>query len=172
MTNESIRLLRVVHNTVVDGPGVRTSLYAGGCDHRCSGCHNQESWRSDRGELYAIEELLGELRKNPYLNLTFTGGDPLLQVEPFTELARRVKEESSKTIWCYTGYRFEEVVASESLSKILPYLDVLVDGRFEESLKSPALPFRGSSNQRLIDVQSSLRTNRVVEFAYNPFPEF
>jgi anaerobic ribonucleoside-triphosphate reductase activating protein len=85
--------------------------------------------------------------------VTFSGGDPLYQVEAFTELARRIKEETGKTIWCYTGFTYEEVLADERLSQILPYLDVLVEGPFIMELRTTELPFRGSSNQRIIQLK-------------------
>ena len=98
----------------------------------------------------SVEALLDIVKEDEFANVTFSGGDPLYQVEAFTELARRVKEETNKTIWCYTGYTYEKVLADERLSMILPYIDVLVEGPFIESLRTTELPFRGSSNQRII----------------------
>lgn len=97
-----------------------------------------------------MEELLEIIKSDEFSNVTFSGGDPLYQVEAFTELARRIKEETGKTIWCYTGFRYEEILADSRLSQILPYLDVLVDGPFIQSLRDTELLFRGSSNQRII----------------------
>ena len=100
----------------------------------------------------SVQELLDIIKDDEFANVTFSGGDPLYQVEAFTELARRIKEETGKTIWCYTGFRYEEILEDERLSMILPYLDVLVDGPFVEELRDPDLPFRGSSNQRIIQL--------------------
>ena len=100
----------------------------------------------------SVQELLDIVKDDEFANVTFSGGDPLYQVEAFTELARRIKEETGKTIWCYTGFKYEEIVEDERLNKILPYLDVLVDGPFIEELRNPDLPFRGSSNQRIIEL--------------------
>ena len=101
----------------------------------------------------SVQELLDIIKDDEFANVTFSGGDPLYQVEAFTELARRIKEETGKTIWCYTGFTYEEVMADERLSQILPYLDVLVEGPFIMELRTTELPFRGSSNQRIIQLK-------------------
>ena len=100
-----------------------------------------------------VEQLLDIIKEDEFADVTFTGGDPLYQVEAFTELARRIKEETSKTIWCYTGFTYEEILADPHLSQILPYLDTIVDGPFKAELRDPDLPFRGSSNQRIIQLR-------------------
>ena len=97
-----------------------------------------------------VQQLLDIVKDDEFANVTFSGGDPFYQVEAFTELARRIKEETGKTIWCYTGFRYEEILADDRLSQMLPYLDVLVDGPFVAELRDTDLPFRGSSNQRII----------------------
>lgn len=135
---------------MADGPGLRTSIYCAGCDHHCPGCHNPQSWDRNGGHEATVDELLEIIKADEFSNVTFTGGDPLYQVEAFTELAKRIKEETSKTIWCYTGFTYEEILANERLSAILPYIDVLVDGPFILKLRDPELLFRGSSNQRII----------------------
>ena len=96
----------------------------------------------------------------------------MYQAESFTELARRIREELHRTIWCFTGFLYEDVVADPVMSKMLPYLEVLVDGPFIEAQKSLDLLFRGSRNQRLVDVQKSLKEGRVIEFEYSPYPVF
>ena len=135
---------------MADGPGLRTSIYCAGCDHHCPGCHNPQSWDKNGGHEATVDELLEIIKADEFSNVTFTGGDPLYQVEAFTELAKRIKKETSKTIWCYTGFTYEEILADERLSAILPYIDVLVDGPFILELRDPELLFRGSSNQRII----------------------
>ena len=97
-----------------------------------------------------VEELLQVIKADEFADVTFSGGDPLYQVEAFTELARRIKEETDKNIWCYTGFTYEEIQADERLSQILPFIDTLVDGPFVAELRDPELHFRGSSNQRII----------------------
>ena len=147
-----IRVLDIAYETMADGPGLRTSIYCAGCAHRCPGCHNPQSWDFKAGQEMSVQELLDIIKDDEFANVTFSGGDPLYQVEAFTELARRIKEATGKTIWCYTGFRYEEILEDERLSMILPYLDVLVDGPFVEELRDPDLPFRGSSNQRIIQL--------------------
>lgn len=163
-------LMDIVEDTVVDGPGFRTAVYAAGCRHRCPGCHNPQSWNKANGRKMEVQELASCLTADPFSNITFSGGDPLEQAEAFTELAAAIKKHSSKTIWCYTGYRFEEVYRSPRLSQILPYLDVLVDGPYLQQFRDTGLLFRGSSNQRLIDVRASLRGGKAVEYEYSPYP--
>lgn len=97
-----------------------------------------------------VEELLAIIKDDEFADVTFSGGDPLYQVEAFAELARRIKQETTKNIWCYTGFTYEEVLADERLSMILPYIDTLVEGPFVQELRDPDLHFRGSSNQRII----------------------
>lgn len=151
-----ISILNIVHDTTVDGPGFRIAIYGAGCKHQCPGCHNPQSWDMNNGTEYSIDKLLNIIKQDEFSNVTFSGGDPFMQVEGFTELAYRIKSETNKNIWCYTGFLFENVLRSDKLSRILPYIDVLVDGRYIAALRDEDLQFRGSSNQRIIDVQKSL----------------
>jgi anaerobic ribonucleoside-triphosphate reductase activating protein len=104
-----------------------------------------------------VQQLLDIIKEDEFADVTFTGGDPLYQVEAFTELARLIKEQTGKNIWCYTGFTYEEIQADERLSQILPYLDAIVDGPFKAELRDPDLPFRGSSNQRIIHLTETDR---------------
>lgn len=171
MSSQSIQLMRIVVDTTVDGPGWRTSVYCAGCRHACPACHNPETWSFKAGELTSVDDILAELAKTEG-NITFSGGDPMYQASAFTELARRIREELHRTIWCFTGFLYEEVLADPEMSKLLPYLEVLVDGPFIEAQKSMDLLFRGSRNQRLVDVQKSQKEGRVVEYEYSPYPVF
>ncbi|WP_353120921.1 anaerobic ribonucleoside-triphosphate reductase activating protein [Dysgonomonas capnocytophagoides] len=157
-----LSILNIVHDTSVDGPGFRTAIYAAGCTHQCPGCHNPQSWDKDNGSLFSVDELFDKIEEDEFANVTFTGGDPLMQVEGFTKLAIRIKQESQKTIWCYTGYSYEQILRSQRLSQILPFIDVLVDGRYISSLRNEDLQFRGSSNQRIIDINKSLINGNVI----------
>lgn len=151
----SIRILDIKYGTAVDGVGLRTSLYCAGCNNRCAGCHNPQSWDENGGEATPVEELY-RLIVEADMNVTFTGGDPMLHPEGFIELATLIKKNTSKTIWCYTGYRFEDLLQHSVRRKLVELCDVIVDGRYIEAERDLSLRFRGSRNQRIIDVQNSL----------------
>lgn len=153
----TLRVLDIVEETMVDGVGLRTAVYFSGCSHFCRGCHNPESWNLHNGKEMTIDELLDIIKADEFANVTFSGGDPLYQCEGVAELAKRIKEETDKTIWCYTGYTYEEVLANDYLKQILPYIDVLVDGPYVEELRNTDLPFRGSENQRIVVVDKYLK---------------
>ena len=158
----TISILEIVEDTTVDGPGFRTSVYSSGCPHHCPGCHNPQSWNIDNGHPVEVNEILKVILDDPFADVTFTGGDPMFQPQGFTELAKAIKQHSTKNIWCYTGYRFEELLNNPAQKTLLEHVDVLVDGRFIEALKDEELLFRGSSNQRIIDVQASLEKGETV----------
>lgn len=162
MNNKPLRVVRIVEGTSVDGPGLRTSIYFAGCAHRCPGCHNEHTWDFMSGKDMSIGEILETIRYNGF-NVTFSGGDPLYQAEAILPLAIAIKE-MGYTIWCYTGFTFEELLGNpvEGALRLLPSIDVLVDGLFERDRKDTELIFRGSANQRIIDVPESLRTGHTV----------
>ena len=146
---------------MVDGPGFRTSIYCAGCRHQCPGCHNPQSWPFDQGREMSVAELMRIIEADPFANVTFSGGDPMYQAAGFAELAREIHRRTNKDIWCYTGFTFESLIHQDQ-RELLEELDVLVDGPFIEALRDPDLLFRGSSNQRIIDVQASLYTGQTV----------
>lgn len=150
-----LRVIDISEGTSVDGPGLRTSIYFAGCTHKCTGCHNPQSWDPKSGRDVTIDELLKVIDYNDF-NVTFSGGDPLFQAEEVTELARRIKNELHKNIWCYTGYLWENIVDDPRFRPLLETIDVLVDSPFILSQRDIELRFRGSSNQRIIDVRQSL----------------
>lgn len=136
----------------------------------CPGCHNPESWDIRNGRLMSTAEILSRVLADEFADVTFTGGDPMLQAEGFAELARAIKAASRKDIWCYTGYRFEELLKRPEPAALLRHVDVLVDGRFVAALADKRLLFRGSSNQRLVDVPRSLAEKRTVLYRCEAFP--
>ena len=147
---DRIRVLKIVEQTMADGPGFRTAIYCAGCLHHCKGCHNPQSWAMDGGEWMEIDDIMKVIKADSMSNVTFSGGDPFYQVEGLTALAKRIKEETSKTIWCWTGFTIEEIRADERLAQLLPWIDVLVDGPFILEQRDTQLLFRGSPNQRII----------------------
>ena len=154
-STNSIRVLDIKYGTSVDGIGLRTSIYCAGCQNHCPGCHNPQSWDENGGEPIKIDELFKHI-VDADMNVTFTGGDPMLHPEGFIELAQMIKNHTNKNIWCYTGYNFEDLLQHPIRRKLVELCDVIVDGRFVESERDLSLHFRGSRNQRVIDVQKSL----------------
>lgn len=150
----TLRVLDILFETMMDGPGLRTSIYFAGCKHHCKGCHNPQSWDMNGGYSMPINHILTLIKEDEFANVTFSGGDPFYQVDAVTELAKRIKAETDKTIWCYTGFTIEEIQENPNLNKLLPYIDVLVDGPYVEALRNTDLPFRGSENQRIIYINN------------------
>lgn len=161
-----IRVLDIIEDTMVDGTGLRTSIYCAGCAHHCPGCHNPQSWDFGGGRMMSTDEIMDVIKADPFADVTFSGGDPMYQADGFAELAEAIKRDTNKTIWCYTGFTFEELLADVTKHKLLNMIDVLVDGPFIQSLRNPDLPFRGSSNQRIIDVQKSMKELRAISFLF------
>lgn len=143
-----LNVLRIVPGTSVDGPGLRTSIYFAGCSHCCLGCHNPESWDFNGGTPMTIDEIMNEVIREGF-NVTFSGGDPIYQLKPLTELAKRITREGL-TIWLYTGFHYEELISMNGFEELKSHIEAIVDGPFIESLRDTQLRFRGSSNQRIL----------------------
>ena len=152
MCKDKICIMEVIEETMADGPGLRTSIYCAGCSHRCPGCHNPQSWNMKNGHWVTVDDLLDVIKADEFCNVSFSGGDPFYQAEAFTELARRIKEETSKTIWCWTGFTLEELEAEADCRRMLGCIDVLVDGPFVQAERDISLAWRGSRNQRVVNL--------------------
>jgi anaerobic ribonucleoside-triphosphate reductase activating protein len=150
-----IRIADIIDDSIVDGPGLRLTIFTQGCSRGCPGCHNPQTHAPDGGEEVEIDFLIERIKQNPLLDgVTISGGEPLEQPEATELLARRVKE-LGLNVWLYTGFCWEEILARERFRKILPFVDVVVDGMFEADKKSLDLQYRGSENQRIISVKEN-----------------
>ena len=161
----TLRVAGVVDDSIVDGPGLRFSVFVQGCPHHCPGCHNPQTHPFEGGTLMRVEELLGRFTGNPLLRgVTFSGGEPFCQPGPLAELGRLV-HEAGGDVYCYTGYTYEQLLQNPDpdVQALLGETDVLVDGPFLLEQRDLTLTFRGSANQRLIDVKESQRQGRAVE---------
>lgn len=156
-----LHILNILPETILDGEGIRYSIYLSGCKHRCKGCHNPHSWNPNIGtplDDKLMDKIICEINENPLLDgVTFSGGDPFFSPNDFLPFLKRIKKETKKNIWCYTGFTIEYILKNEDMKQALPYIDVLVDGPFVQKLFSPFLDFRGSSNQRIIINPSNFR---------------
>lgn len=167
MNNDrKIRLAGILHESLVNGPGIRRVLFSQGCPHNCKGCFSPHTHSYTEGMLLDMDEIIEDIGKNPMLRgVTFSGGDPWEQADKFAYIAKAVKN-LGLNVWCYTGYTFEYILQNShkknGWNELIRYIDVLVDGRFDETKKDNSLKYRGSTNQRIIDVQASLETLSAV----------
>lgn len=152
--HQSYHILEIIRGTTVDGPGFRTSIYFAGCNHRCEGCHNPHSHDPQGGKLMSLEEIMQIVEEEDF-DVTLSGGDPLYDPLKARKLVKALKAHN-RNVWIYTGYTWEEITSSTEFLKAIEDADVVVDGRFEMSLRNTDLRFRGSSNQRIIDIRASL----------------
>lgn len=153
-------------DSITNGEGWRAVLFVSGCPHQCPGCHNPQSWDKNYGEAFDEDDIYHQIMENPFLDgLTLSGGEPFLYYRELLPLIKRVKGKKL-TIWSYTGFTFEELLLRSKtnidLLEFLKEIDVLVDGRFQVEHKEPKRIFRGSANQRIIDVKASLAKKKVV----------
>ena len=162
-----MRIAGTVQDSIVDGPGFRFVLFTQGCPHHCEGCQNPQTHDPAGGTEISTEEIVGQILSNPLTDgVTFSGGEPFEQAAECAVIARQAREQGLN-VWTYTGYTFEQLAEKMKTDKgteeLLVLTDVLVDGRFVLAQKSFDVPWRGSRNQRLIDVPQSLAAGRAVE---------
>ena len=163
-----IRLAGIAENSLVNGKGLRKVFFSQGCSHHCDGCFNQHTWEFAGGRMFDMDELVQKVKDEPFLDgVTFSGGDPFQQADKFAYLAKKL-HEANINIWAYTGYTFEELMklaqTNPHIKQMINNVDVIVDGRFMKDKMSENLKYCGSSNQRVIDVKSSLNENKIILF--------
>lgn len=167
-----MKIAGIVKESIVDGPGIRYTIFTQGCPHHCHGCHNESTWDPNGGKEVDVEDICKEMKENPLIDgITLSGGEPFMQAEDCIRIAMEARY-SNMSVWCYTGYTYEYLMNIRNWKNngkqyilnlsLLKYVDVLVDGRFDKSKKSLDLKFCGSTNQRIIDVQESIKQDNVV----------
>jgi len=161
-----LRISGIIKESIVDGPGIRYVVFTQGCLHKCEGCHNPQTHDLEGGTFIDIDEIVADLKKNPLLDgVTYSGGEPFLQPDMLSELGLKIKALGLNVI-TYTGYTFEHLLelskVKPDITSLLQITDILIDGRFELAQKDLLLKFRGSKNQRVIDVAKSLKESKVV----------
>lgn len=167
MLTDTLRISGVINDSIVDGPGIRLTIFTQGCPHRCEGCHNPQTHDFDGGEDVTLESLLEKVKGNPLLDgVTFSGGEPFCQAKQLYEFGLEIKKAGLNVV-TYTGYLYEYLMEHADpdnyYNELLSVTDYLVDGPFILSKRDILLKFKGSSNQRIIDVKKSLAEKKVVE---------
>ena len=159
-----LNLSGIISDSIVDGPGIRTTIFSQGCPHHCPGCHNPETWAFGCGTDVPVEALVEEVQRNPLCRgVTFSGGEPFCQAEGFARLAKLLKEKGYE-VASYSGFTFEELLKGTDAQKdLLASIDILIDGRFLQARKSLEIAFRGSTNQRILDIKKSLAAGKAIE---------
>lgn len=168
--DKQVRLSGIAFESLVNGPGLRRVIFAQGCIHNCKGCFNPDTHDMQGGQMMDMDKIIDDVRSNPMIRgITFSGGDCLEQADKFAYMAKRFKE-LGLNIWCYTGYTYEYILENKDKrigwSELLDSIDVLIDGKFEENKRDISLRYKGSSNQRIIDVKESLKNDRIVIIEY------
>ena len=162
----TIKLSGIAYESLVNGPGMRRVFFAQGCKHNCKGCFNPDTHDFNGGEEMDMDELISDTLNNPILRgVTFSGGDPWEQADKFAYMAKAFKD-NELDVWSYTGYTYEYILENKDeklgWNDLLNNIDVLVDGKFEENKMQDGLKFKGSINQRIIDVKESIRLNEII----------
>ena len=158
-----MRLSGITPESFVDGPGLRYVIFAQGCGHKCPHCQNPETWDTDAGKEFSVKQIVRMLKqqKKTKRGVTFSGGEPFLQSVEFAEVAKAAKELNWDVV-TYTGFTYEELIEDKNANALLSATDILIDGRYVHELRDMKLQFRGSSNQRMIDVVATRKIGQIV----------
>ncbi len=160
-----LRIAGIVNESIVDGEGYRLAVFTQGCPHHCKGCHNPQTWDMNGGEMVDEQQIIDALGKNPLLQgVTFSGGEPFMQPEALAVIAKAA-HDMGLDVWSWTGFKYEDLLADEKRRGLLKNVDILVDGPFVLEKRNLGLMFRGSENQRVIDVRASMARGEVVLWA-------
>lgn len=159
-----LRIAGIEKESITDGIGIRYTVFTQGCKHKCLGCHNPETHDINGGYDITIDEIIEDLKSNPLLDgITLSGGDPFFQAKECIELLVRIRKELKHlNVWAYSGFTFEQLLRNKDMREMLDLVDVLVDGRFVLKRRTLESRFKGSENQRIIDVRKSLENNKVI----------
>lgn len=163
MNKNKIRLAAPLQfDSIVDGSGLRTVIFCQGCYHNCLNCHNPQTHNMNGGFEEDIDKVIDDILNVKFQSgVTLSGGDPMYQVDKCIKIVKKLKEHNIN-IWCYTGFEYEFLITKQIYRDFLQYIDVLVDGKYIHSLQDYDLQFKGSSNQRIIDIKKSLKENKII----------
>ena len=157
-----VKIAGITKESVVDGPGIRYVIFSQGCKHNCKGCHNPSTHNFNNGEEIDVDEIINNVLNAKHIDgVTFSGGDPFYQPKEFSYIAKAL-HKNNINILSYTGFTYEKIVNDKDMKDFLENIDILVDGPFIEKERNLKLSFRGSNNQRVIDVKESLKNNKVI----------
>lgn len=156
-----MKIAGITRDSITNGEGVRDVIFVQGCPHHCKGCHNPQTWSSDGGTDYTPFDIVNELADSTN-DITISGGEPLVQFTELLTLLQLIKTCTTKRVWLYTGYTVD--LKDERFNRLVRYVDVVVDGRYIEEQKNDSLVFKGSANQRIIDLKASFRKNKIIEW--------
>ena len=156
------RIAGIVNDSIVDGPGIRCTIFFQGCIHNCEDCHNKHTHDLNGGYEIEVDEIMRQIMDNPLLDgVTLSGGDPLLQIDACIEVAKKVQDLGLNVV-CYTGFTYEQALKLKGFSKLQNYIDILIDGKYDKKLRDLSLKYRGSKNQRIIDMKHTIEKGELM----------
>lgn len=167
---DKLKIAGLVEESIVDGPGIRFVVFTQGCPHNCEGCHNPQTHDFNSGKYMNIDEIVQKIDENPLLKgVTLSGGEPFMQAKTLATMVKRIKNKNLNVI-TYSGFTYEQLLEKSNKEncflELLNQTDILIDGKFEINNKKEGLKYRGSSNQRAIDVKKSLENNKIIEYEF------